>query len=64
MNTTRTSQPRAELCRIRTRDGRRYWIRAASLPDHGRYPLLLPVCDRRGADTGLFVPRALVDAIQ
>ena len=35
------------------------WVREACLHDYRRYPLLLPLCDRRGVDTGLLIPRAL-----
>ncbi len=52
------------LCRIRTIGGRRYWVRTAALANHVLYPVLLPVCDRRGADTGLLLPRAVVAVIR
>ena len=53
-----------KLFRITTIDRRRYWVRAVCLRDHGRYPVLLPVCNRRGIATGRVVRRALVDAIR
>jgi hypothetical protein len=49
--------------RVRTLSGQRLWVLPASLADHTRWPLLVPVCTATGNDTGLFVLRAYIDRV-
>ena len=47
--------------RIKTIFGRTCWVRPDALADHARWPLWVPLCTRRGGETGLFILRAYID---